>query len=75
MAQVLATIFFSATALTASGVIASTLIENLGDVRRALSFGEAMPLAPSRFRLRRLDRMRPAVRASHRVNLPMRAVA
>ena len=65
MVQVLMTIFFSATALAALGVVVSMIADNAGDIRNALGIGVS-PAAPQVrvFRVRRGEASRAPVRAS-----------
>ncbi|MDB5682623.1 MAG: hypothetical protein JWM75_321 [Sphingomonas bacterium] len=59
MVQILATIFFSAAALAAFGIIVSMLVDNGADVRRALGFVPVQRLPSASGRTRRIARMRP----------------
>jgi len=69
MTQVLSTIFFSAAALAALGVLLTMLLDNIGDIRRALgrADGALMP-SSTRVRVRRGGRSAaiPAVSPSLR---------
>lgn len=61
MVQVLSTIFFSAAAMSALGVIASAFADDLGAVRVALGLSSIVPSpAPARVRIRRTDPVRAA---------------
>lgn len=74
MVHILATIFFSAAATSALGVIVGAFAENIGDVRVALGLFQATSAPPSvRVRVRRTDRARSVAMAS--VGSPLRAAA
>lgn len=74
MVQVLATIFFSAAAISALGVIATAFAEDFDVVRTALGVGRPSPKLHSiRARARQIDLTRVAVTA--RTGVPLRAAA
>lgn len=74
MAQVLATIFFTAAALSALGVIVAMIGDNLADVRRALGFIPAPRPSTRRVRMRRANPTRSA-NALRNAGLRMTAAA
>ena len=74
MVQVLATIFFSAAALAALGVIVGSFADNLVEVRTALGLSPTVqPLIPAQVRVRRFVTMRGIAMAP--AGLPLRAAA
>ena len=74
MVQILATIFFSAAALSALGVIIGSLGDNLGAIRLALGFRDAVPARSSaRVRVRRVVALRGFARVP--AAAPLRAAA
>ncbi len=74
MVQILATIFFSAAALSAVGAIVSTFSDNLTEVRVALGLGERMPaLLPARVRVSRVITLHELAKVP--AGSPLRAAA
>ena len=74
MVQAFSTIFFSASALCAVGVIAGSFGDNLGEIRSALGLGERLPaLGSQRVRVRRVVALRGLAKTSP--GLPLRAAA
>ena len=74
MVQILATIFFSAMALTACGVIVGSFSDNIAEVRAALGLGEWISaLPPARVRVSRMVTLRGLAKVP--ASSPLRAAA
>ena len=74
MVQVLATIFFCAAAMSALGVIVTTIAEDFAAMKIALGLARPLPAPhPARVRVRRVDAARIAATALS--GPPLRAAA